>query len=262
MDMITELGDAVVGGEVAGDLGHLDVSNWSWRQANILYDAGNPERGVVEFLDPAGAVLGSMPFSGIDRVTPCFTPGTLITTRNGEVPVEDLRPGDEVLTRDNGFRPLIWTGQRDLTLAELVVMPSLRPIRIAAGALGYGLPLRDMLVSPQHRMLIEGCRAEMLFGEAEVLVAAEHLTDLPGVDVAICPGVRYVHVTFDQHEIICADGAWTESFLPTPQMLDSMEAGQAREILALFPELNSAANVFPVSRMALHAHEARVLLAA
>jgi hypothetical protein len=256
------IGDVVDGGENAGDLDQLDLSNWGWRQTNILYDSMNPESGVVEFLDLSGAVVGSMTFSNIERIIPCFTPGTRITTRKGEVLVEDLKAGDEVLTRDNGFRPLIWTGCRALTLAELVVNPALRPVRIAAGALGSGLPVRDMLVSPQHRMLIEGYRAEMLFGESEVLVAARHLMDLPGVETAFSPGVTYIHVMFDQHEIICADGSWTESFLPAQTMLDSMDIEQAEEIRTLFPELNCADIAFPASRLSLKAYEARVLLAA
>ena len=256
------VGDVVDGGENPGDFDTLDLSNFGWRQTNIIYNLENRENGIVEFLDLSGAVLGTMQFSNIEKIIPCFTPGTLITTRQGEVPVEDLRVGDEVLTRDHGFRPLIWTGRRDLTVAELAVNPALRPIRIAAGALGQGLPLRDMIVSPQHRMLMEGYRAEMLFGEAEVLVAARHLTDLPGVATAFVPGVSYIHVMFDQHEIICADGAWTESFQPAQRMLDSMDAEQAEEILCLFPDLEWRESAFPASRMALKAHEARVLLAA
>jgi hypothetical protein len=147
-------------------------------------------------------------------------------------------------------------------VAELVVNPALRPVRIAAGALGFGLPVRDMLVSPQHRMLIEGYRAEMLFGESEVLVAARHLMDLPGIETAFSPGVTYIHVMFDRHEIIRADGSWTESFLPAQPMLDSMDTEQAEEIRMLFPDLNYAEVAFPASRLSLKAYEARVLLAA
>lgn len=87
-----------------------------------------------------------------------------------------------ILTRDERSSSP-WSGpSRVLEVADLVVQPQLCPIRIAAGALGFGLPVRDMVVSPQHRMLIEGPRAEMLFGEAEVLVAATHLTRLAGVE--------------------------------------------------------------------------------
>ncbi|MFM7655029.1 MAG: Hint domain-containing protein, partial [Paracoccaceae bacterium] len=180
----------------------------------------------------------------------------------GEVAVEDLRPGDRVVTRDNGLQELRWVGSRSLSLADLIVNPALRPVGIAAGALGHSLPERPMMVSPQHRMLMEGARAEMLFGEAEVLVAATHLTALEGVEVKLTAGVRYIHVMFDRHEIICANGAWTESFQPAMRMLDAMETAQAEEVKALFPELADEEFDYPAARMTLKAHEAKVLLRA
>jgi Ca2+-binding RTX toxin-like protein len=257
-----DIGDTVDGGENAGDWDVLDLSDWGWQNTNVIYDPLNHENGTVEFLDTNGAVIGTMQFSNIEKVIPCFTPGTRITTGRGEVAVEELQPGDMVLTRDRGFRPLVWVGRRDLTLADLVVQPALRPVRIAAGALGDGLPCRDMLVSPQHRMLLGGWRAEMLFGEDEVLVAATHLTALPGVTPAIRSGVSYIHVMFDRHEIICADGAWSESFQPAQRMLDGMGEAQQEEILVLFPDLPVSEVAFPSARLSLKAHEARVLLAA
>ena len=102
----------------------------------------------------------------------------------------------------------------------------------------------------------------MLFGEAEVLVAATHLTRLAGVEPVFPQGVTYLHILFDGHEIVCADGAWSESFQPAQRMLDGMGAEQADEILALFPDLPLAEVAFPAARLSLKAHEARVLLAA
>jgi len=255
-------GDVVAGGENPGDLDVLDLTAWGWALTNINYDPLNPENGTVEFLDGTGAVIGSMSFTGIEQVIPCFTPGTQIATARGPVAVEDLRAGDRVLTRDNGMQEIRWIGQRDLSLADLIVKPALRPVSIAAGALGAGLPLRDMKVSPQHRMLLEGARAEMLFGETEVLVAATHLQSLPGVEQRLTQGVRYIHILFDRHEIISADGAWTESFQPALRMLDGMKEEQRDEIALLFPEITAEGFEYPAARMSLRAHEARVLLAA
>lgn len=254
-------GDVVAGGENAGDTDVLDLTAWGWALTNIVYDPVNSENGTVEFLDAAGAVIGSMSFSGIEQVIPCFTPGTRITTDRGEVAVEDLRLGDRVLTRDNGYQPLRWIGRRDLSLADLIVKPALRPVEIAAGALGAGLPLRSMKVSPQHRMLIEGARAEILFGDLEVLVAAAHLTVLPGVETRLAAGVSYIHLLFDQHEILCAEGAWTESFQPAMRMVGGMELAQRTEIATLFPELANEDFDYPAARLSLKAHEAKVLLA-
>lgn len=253
-------GDTAAGDENTGDFDVLDLTAWGWALTNVIYDPLNAENGTVQFLDSSGNVVGTMTFTGIEQVIPCFTPGTLISTERGEVAVEDLRAGDRVVTRDNGLQTLCWVGSKQLSLADLIVNPALRPVEIGAGALGHGLPLRAMTVSPQHRMLIEGARAEMLFGEAEVLVAATHLTALPGVEVKLTSAVRYIHVLFDRHEIICANGAWTESFQPALRMLDGMDRAQADEVLALFPELAGQEFDFPAARLSLKAHEARVLL--
>ncbi|MDO9637680.1 MAG: Hint domain-containing protein [Pseudotabrizicola sp.] len=255
-------GDTIFGGEGGDDYDTLDLQAWGKAATNIIYDADNRENGRVEFLTSDGSVSGTLFFSGIENVVPCFTPGTLITTPKGLRPVEDLQPGDQILTRDSGFQDICWAGRRDLGLADLLANPALRPVRIAAGALGGGLPRRDMLVSPQHRMLIEGARAELLFGEREVLVAALNLVGLPGIARVMARRVSYIHVMCSQHEIMQAEGAWTESFQPGIATLRSMEPAQRDEMLALFPELAEGALAYPAARATLRAHEARVLLAA
>ena len=254
------LGDTVDGG--VGGLDTLDLTAWGWSLTNIIYDPLNRENGVVQFLDASGAVIGSMAFLNIDRVVTCFTPGTMIETDRGRVAVECLAQGDLVLTRDHGLQPLRWIGRRDLGLAELIAAPRLNPVLIAAGALGPGLPRCDMLVSPQHRMLFSGARAEMLFGEEEVLVAAVHLTGLAGVAQVQKARVSYIHLMFDSHELIEADGAWSESFQPADRSLRDMDAAQRAEIALLFPDLAEGLARFPAARLSLKAHEARVFLAA
>ncbi len=176
------IGDTIDGGEGSTDNDLLDLSAWGWSRTNIIYDPLNHEDGTVQFLDASGNVIGSMGFTNIEKVVPCFTPGTMILTDHGVIAVEDMQPGYLVETLDNGLQPLRWIGRRDLSIADLIVQPKLQPIQIAAGSLDRGLPERDMMVSPQHRMLIEGAWAEMLFGEPEVLVAATHLTRLPGIE--------------------------------------------------------------------------------
>ncbi|TGD62897.1 hypothetical protein EYC08_15045 [Tabrizicola sp. WMC-M-20] len=255
-------GDTIFGGDGGDNYDTLDLSAWGKNATNIIFDAADRQNGRVEFLDPDGTVSGTLFFSGIENVVPCFTPGTLITTPTGLRRVEDLQPGDRILTRDSGFQDICWVGQRDLGPADLLVNPALCPVRIAAGALGDGLPRSDMLVSPQHRMLIEGARAELLFGEREVLVAAINLIGLPGIARVPARRVSYIHVMCSQHEIIQAEGAWTESFQPGIATLRSMDRGQRDEMLALFPELAEGAQAYPAARATLRAHEARVLLAA
>ncbi len=170
----------------------------------------------------------------------CFTRGVLIATEAGLIAIEDLRLGDMVLTRDHGAKPVMWIGVQRLDAALLAQMPDLRPIRIRAGALGGGLPRRDLCVSPQHRMVLRNAIVNRMFGEAEVMVAAKHLLDQDGVDIAADDeGVEYYHFLLDQHEIVFAEGAETETLYTGPEALKSLNPAQRREILILFPELAS-----------------------
>lgn len=227
---------------------------------------GFPPRGIALEVISAqeGPGAGGQPATAAtDYATPpCFTPSTRIDTPAGPRTVEALRPGDLVLTRDHGAQPLRWTGRVRLSPAELAAAPRFRPVRIAAGAFGPGLPERPLTVSPQHRMLVEGPRCELLFGAAEVLVAALHLAGQPGVAVDPAPGgVTYLHLMFDRHEIIRAEGAWTESL--HAGALDRLHFAPAAraELLALFPELAAARPRGALARPALRAWEARLLVA-
>lgn len=175
--------------------------------------------------------------------TSCFTAGTLIETASGPRRVETLVPGDLVLTRDRGLRPLSWVGQRFLTPRHLEISPRLHPIRIRAGALGPGQPARDLFVSPQHRVLIRSDIAARVAGSQEVLVAAIHLGRMQGVDVYHAPiGVSYHHFLFDRHEVVLSNGCWTESMFTGAQALKSVSPTARREIHALFPELGEIGN--------------------
>ena len=181
-----------------------------------------------------------------DVVVPCFTAGTLIATDRGEIAVEDLNTGDRVWTRDLGFQPITWIGRRRLDATLLELWPNLRPIRIAAGALGQGLPLRDLVVSPQHRVLVRSAIAERMFGRREVLVAAKHLLGLTGIEVASdLSEVEYVHFMLGRHAVVRSNGAETESLFPGPQAMKSIPHAARSEIMTLFPELAEATTRLP-----------------
>ena len=168
---------------------------------------------------------------------PCFCAGTMILTARGEVAVQDLRAGDLVVTRDNGLQPIRWIGSRALDRVDLALAPRLNPIRIRAGALGQGLPRQDLLVSPQHRVLVRSTIAKRMFGAAEVLVAARQLTAIEGIEELRVDTVEYFHILFDRHEIVLSNGAETESLYTGAEALKALGAAARDEIFALFPEL-------------------------
>lgn len=183
--------------------------------------------------NPAGTLVLDDP-----EVLPCFLSGTLILTERGEVAVEALSVGDTVLTRDHGPRPIRWIGSRVVTAAGLARSPNLRPIRIRAGALGAGTPSSDLLVSPQHRVLVRSKIAQRMFGTDEILVAAKQLLPLDGIEVAEDIGsVEYFHILFDRHEVVISNGAETESLYTGPEALRAVGRAAQEEIFTLFPEL-------------------------
>ncbi|WP_204112983.1 Hint domain-containing protein [Shimia biformata] len=189
---------------------------------------------------------------------PCFTAGSLILTEHGLIPIEALTPGTRVLTRDNGLRPVAWVGTRHIARKDAARFAPLMPVRFTQGALGGNMPERSMMVSPNHRVLLTGGMVETVTGETEVLVAARHLLHREGISQLAPQAVTYVHILFDQHEIVLVDGAWSESFYPGVEALRGLERAQAEEVFALFPELRGRATDFGLARPALKPHEARL----
>jgi ribosomal protein S27E len=177
-------------------------------------------------------------FVDVTTSVPCFVAGTMIATPQGLRPVERIAPGELVDTLDHGPQPVRWVGLRRLDAADLAAAPALRPVRIAAGALGDGLPLTDLFVSPQHRVLVCSRIALRLFDGAGVLVAAKQLLGMPGIVMDHgAKAVTYVHLLFDRHEVVLSNGAATESLYIGPEMLKSLDAAARDEVLTLFPAL-------------------------
>ena len=203
------------------------------------------------------------PMAGLDRAAViCFTPGTRLRTEQGDVAIEDLGPGDRLLTRDSGPQEVVWTGQRRMSGARLFAIPDQRPVRVREGALGLYRPDADLIVSPEHRIIVRGAVARDLWGEPEVLVCAR---DLVGDRrVTIDHSLRetwYIHLLLEKHEVIWANGLEVETFHPGYMGLDHLEGGQRRSLLSYFPDL--AADPFnygaPARRM-LDKAEAAILM--
>ncbi|TDL76573.1 Hint domain-containing protein [Palleronia sediminis] len=181
----------------------------------------------------------------------CFASGTRITTAEGAVAIEDLRTGDRVLTRDAGFQSIRWIGR-----TRVPADGHLAPIRFAQGAIGNTRALR---VSPQHRILLAHRQLGLYFDEAEVLVPARMLVN--GRTITVDPGgeVEYHHMLFDDHQIVFAEGAPSESFHPGRIGMGSLAREARAEIHALFPELAEDPRAYGASaRITLRHHEARL----
>ncbi len=162
-------------------------------------------------------------------VIPCFVAGTLIRTARGEVPVEMIRADDRVQTLDNGYQPVVWAGQR-----RVCGLGSMAPVRFRAGSVGNR---RRLLVSPQHRMLVSGWRSELASGEVETLAAAVHLINGGTISRKRCPFVTYVHLLFESHQVLLAEGSASESLFPGSQAFSAFDRAARAEITRLFPRL-------------------------
>ena len=250
-------GDVVVGGEDAdnSDIDVLDLTGSNVQ--SIVYDPGDPESGTVTFLDGT-----TMTFSEIENVIPCFTPGTTIATAKGERLVEELHVGDRIITRDNGIQEIAWMGHKEMSGRQLVQNPHLKPILIKAGALGNGLPERDMMVSPNHRVLVASELTQLYFEENEVLAAAKHMVGAKGIHAVDVIQTTYVHFMFERHEVVLSNGAWTESFQPGDYSLKGIGNSQRNEIMEIFPELATRTGLdgYQSARKALKKYEAKLLL--
>ena len=192
-----------------------------------------------------------------DSFVPCFTTGARIATQRGEVAIEDLAVGDMVITRDNGMQEVRWIGRRALSAAELIADRAKRPVRIRKGSFGENMPARDMLFSPNHRVLLAEADTAILFGDTEVLASAKDLLDRPGVSREATGPVCYYHILFDRHETIFSDGLWTESFLPGHVAMSGLDRAQQREVFDLFPGLMDGTEKVAINpaRRILRRHE-------
>ncbi len=141
----------------------------------------------------------------------CFATGTVIDTPTGPRPVHRLRKGDLVLTRDAGPQPIIWRGQM-----RCIATGPAAPIAFAPGALGAQTVLR---VSPQHRMLVTGWQAELMFGLPEILAPALALVNDHSIRRQPRRRLTYFHLMLPTPQLICASGVWSESFVPGPVAL-------------------------------------------
>lgn len=242
------IGDFVIGEDMLDVLGldngsgglvlTSDVAVSSDGQGGSILTFPNGEQIILRGIDPSlldtDAELEAI---GI----PCFISGTRIATPAGNVPVETLKEGDLVLRHGDDAKDsarVLRVFRRDLSTRDLIATPTLRPVRITRGALGNGLPARDLLVSRQHRMLVSSVISKRMFGAEEVLLPAIRLTECDGIYVdTTVPEVSYYHVLLEQHDVIFAEDAPTESLLTGAETMKTLSIEAQIELQLLFPEL-------------------------
>ncbi|WP_417259119.1 Hint domain-containing protein [Celeribacter sp.] len=243
-----------IDGEETNDSGMGDVLDLSllgpglYTPGSAVYSTPDQENGTITLSD--GTVIN---FSNIETII-CFGRGTRIETPYGPRPIESLKAGDLILTMDHGPQPLRWIGSR-----EVPAVGTFAPIEFAAGALGN---TEKLIVSQQHRMLMQDWRAQMLFDAEQVFTAAIHLEN--GDTIRRIEGgmVEYFHMMFDGHEVVFAEGAPSESLYPSAHTLGSVEAAAREELFHVFPELRAMPYAdHPTARRCLKGYEAKLLIA-
>ena len=213
------------------DDGVLNQSNTTDTKGNAVDYSDNTEFGPGGSITFTGATGDNNSFTLETTGVVCFTPETLILTESGERPIESLQPGDRIVTRDNGVQTLQWVARRTLNQDELKAAPKMLPIWIAPDLIGANAPL---LVSPQHGILVRPNGREV------TLVRAIHLARLHGGKARIAKGKRsvtYIHLMFDAHQIVFANGAPSESFYPGPMAMKALAKPVSEELRVIFPSL-------------------------
>ena len=156
----------------------------------------------------------------------CFGEGTLIETDQGYVAVEDLSAGDLVRTLDSGFQPIVWVSksQHDWPGCDTAY----RPLEVRAGAFGGNQPLRDLVVSPQHRILVQSDGLP----EKGVLAPAKGMLERSGVRIMRGKKqITYYHVLLPAHAVVFANGLPCESFYPGDEALKALTKTQRIDLL-------------------------------
>ena len=228
----------------------------------LMFAGSMPPEG-VPLLVARGVVNPPLPSRLADSAegVVCFTPGTLLETPDGLRAVEDLVAGDQIVTKDSGAEPILWVGSRNVSGARLYAMPDLRPVRIRDGAFGVGRPRGELIVSPDHRMVVQGQAARALWGEDEVLVAARDLINGAGITRDMgARSVTYIHLMLASHQVLVANGMETESFHPAAARLDAIEEDQRQRLFDVMPDLAyDPATYGPAARRRLTRAEAALL---
>ena len=190
----------------------------------------------------------------------CFCAGTRIATPSGTRMVESLVAGDVVLTADGITRQVLWVGSTHISKADLLAHSNVRPILIPAHAFGAAGPTEDLLVSPQHRVVLDGPLVELMFAKDRVLVPAKHLVGTFAEVTQPVSDVTYFHVLLAEHELLISNGLVTESFQPAQRMIEALAPETRDQLLVTLAALDDSAMLTRKDAvMSLKAGEANAL---
>ena len=189
-------GTGIGGDNVAG----IDNYGLEFQTANGIYNLYD-NNGTLQLIDGNGNFVENLTLASTDA--PCFCAGTMITAPHGDVAVETLAAGDLVTTTDGQHRAVRWVGHRAVATRFADKLKAM-PVRIKAGALGDSLPVRDLMVSPCHALLVDG-----------VLIQAAALVNGTSiVRVGAMPETfTYYHIELADHSLVLAEGVAAETFV-------------------------------------------------
>jgi Hint domain len=256
LEAVTNKDGVTLGGVLQGDITGFEVGdkiNIYGQSSNAIIKTGSTTAGDYTLTTTADGsldftgnyngehfVISAYTFSGgvgtQITLAACYRRGTRIQTATGEAPIETLRIGDHLMTLCGVTRPIRWIGRRHYSGMATQNNREVLPIRICAGAMGAGLPRRDLWVSPEHSMWIEG-----LLVPANALVNGVSVIQEEEVD-----DVAYFHIEFDSHDVIFAEGTPSESFVDD----DSRENfDNAEEYRKLYPDAVAEPALFCAPRV-------------
>lgn len=180
--------------------------------------------------DSLGAIIDNI------ALMVCFHGDTQIAVEGGTKRAADITSGELVLT-ENGLKPVRWVGRRRVTEQNLQEDPRFAPVQFKTGSLGGGLPRRTLKLSRQHRIAVTSKICERMFEIDTVLVPAIGLTSLPGIKVdLVTEAFDYVHLLFDSHEIVFAEGVPSESLLLADHTRAALSPAAREELALIFPQ--------------------------
>jgi hypothetical protein len=216
----------------------------------VTFDGAAPPPGTtLHYIRGVSKYGGSGQSVTIPDEVVCFLAGTLIETPDGPRAVQDLTAGMSVLTLDHGAQPIRWIGR-----STVCGLGRLAPIRIGAGVLGNR---RDLLLSPNHRVLLRSTMAELCFGAHQVLVPAKALVDGVAVRQESMLRAEYLHLMLDGHQMVFSEGIATETLFTGSMTQDILDDDARAELRAIFPDLDTSTQ--QLSHMGLTMSEARYL---